>query len=265
MANSEAPPPESTAGTPPAPQRHVSGMLLLSLFLSIGGFLAVPVIGALGGLIFATFGRKKVIQNPLLIGPGFAMVCIAIAVLSLPTQLWLVYQSVPRFVFLKSMGELHGTLFEQIRSRDWQGLYDSMHVDYRDTHTADEVEEALAAAFPGEGEIVLPEENLKFNLVEDEAELEKIARHHMAFVDGEFETLDLDANWSILFPETEEQVDLDLRIRVHRGGRFDFKARILNFTVARVPLKCEQASVPDEGAGEEPTEEPTEEPGKTDE
>ncbi len=266
MASSDASPAPGAV----KPQRHLSGMLLLSLFLSIGGLLVVPIIGGLGGLIFSILGRKRVLKNPLLIGPNFALMCIAVAVVSLPLQGWRVYTTLPQIGYMQCMGDIRTGFFARLENRDWPGVYDAMHVDYRDTHRVEDVTAILSVAFPGEDEIKLTEENLLFHQPLGEEERKQESERFMAFLDGEGEIFDFDLDCSVLFPVEKEQVDMGLRVRVHRLGYMSFKARVLDLDATRGPLKEEEPTEPDQAGDEEtdgatpgePGEQGNEEPGE---
>ena len=248
--------PEVEAG--PAPRRGLSGMLIMSIFLSLSGFVIIPVIGGIGGLIFALMGRKRVKANPLLIGPTFALFCVVAAGVSLPLQLWAAYEKAPQLGYHYSVSDLHTGFFVNLETRNWQGIYDSMHVDYRDTHQAEDVVAALAPLFPGEDEIKLTPEILKYDDIEGD-ELEDLSRRFKAFMDGGPENLDYDLSCSILFPADQEQVDLRLHIRVHRSGYVNFQHSVVDFEAERVPLEEEEPATPEEpgedkgeGSGDDP-------------
>jgi hypothetical protein len=240
-----------------APQRHVSGLLMVSLLLSIGGLLVIPIIGGIGALILAVFGRKRAMRDPLVIGPKFALFCIAIAAISLPLQMWRVYYTLPQIGYLESMSAIRTDFYANVENRDWQAVYDGLHPDYRKAYSVADVERILAAAFPGQDEIKFTEENLTFHQPEGEEEKKAEAERFATFLGGEGKTFDFDLTCTIVFPEQDQQVDMSMSVRVERLGYMKFDAAVLDFDATRGPLIVEEEPTGDVGSskgGDKPEE-----------
>ena len=92
-----------------------------------------------------------------------------------------------------------------------------------------------------------------------EEELKKESERFMNFLDGEGEIFDFDLNCSVLFMSEKEQVDMGLRVRVHRTGYMNFKTRVLDLEATRGPLEEQEPTTPakpdDGGTAEDPGEE----------
>ncbi len=218
------------APRPMPPVRRLSGMLIISIFLSLGGFLFLPVLGPAVGAFCAWFGRRKALENPLLIGPRFGSACLAIALACIPVQGFFVYRMLPRYFFQEQVGKVHQAFFQRLENRDLRPLYDLLAASFREAHTFESVCADIAAAFPGEDKIAV-EGNL--DLRKDEFDDKKEGERFKEFL--EQDAAKVEFRFPYLLKHGGGAAVLDLSIEVERVGHLSFEAVITGFTAKRAP------------------------------
>lgn len=230
-------------------QKSVSGYLVFSLLLSVGGFFLLPVVGAAIGLVLALVGRKRVRQNEMLVGPRFAVACLVIAAISLPAQGWLFYKLIlPQQKLQEVMAEVGQGLREGMRDRSFDRIHAMLPAAYRREHSAEEFTAMLESAFPGDRPIEFGEKDVSLRASEEEQET----------IRKEIERLLAESTGTVLIPQPlriaqgEDKVDLDFTIEVSRQGHLEFEARLVELRAERVGSEGEETP-PKEGTGGEDT------------
>lgn len=247
------------APAPPAataPQKHVSGFLVFSLMLSVGGLFFRPLlgIGPLIGIGLALVGRKKAKADPMVIGPRLAIWCLAIAIASLGLQGWQIYRIFPVQAFWQSVGTSQHEFIETLRAGDYDRLLEIMDPDEGAHPDAESLEAALGGVFGADESVELGEAVLR----EDAFDKQRFQKEGEAFMresEGEFRfTL------PIRIPLEGRNLDLDFDMRVRREGFAAFTAwvrdmRPVESTAEEKP--AEEAAPTEEGAEETPPDEKT--------
>jgi hypothetical protein len=136
-------------GPPPAPMKKVSGLLVVSMFLSFSGFLGFAVLGPLAGLITGWFGFKRVKKDPLLVGPRFAAFCLLMAGVALPLNVITLAIAYDEIMWLPDGFEKIHTVMVKTKDRDYAAAYDVMSDEYKAKMTKDEFVAMLRGFFPG--------------------------------------------------------------------------------------------------------------------
>lgn len=145
------PPPGSPdlGGPPPAPMKKVSGLLVVSMFLSFSGFLGFAVLGPLAGLITGWFGFKRVKKDPLLVGPRFAAFCLLTAGIALPLNVITLAIAYDEIMWLPDGFEKIHTVMVKTKDRDYAAAYEVMSDEYKARVTKDDFVATLRGFFPG--------------------------------------------------------------------------------------------------------------------
>jgi hypothetical protein len=230
-------------------RKRLSGMLIFSVFLSISGYLIVPVLGPIVGGVLAFVGRKRVRENPLLIGPRFAAACMMIAAVSVVLQGIQLYKAYPRIQLQRELSSVGSGFFAALSDRDYEKVYELMSSEYRQARSLEDVRTMLAAAFPGEDKI--PHEEGHISVPDDKKVAEDLSERVERFFEEQQPELEIVVPYR--WKHEGANVDLDLGLLVTRGeGRADFVVAISNLTAER---REESES------GEKPAETPAEEPG----
>ena len=236
---------ENAAGARPAPQKHVSGMLIGSLLLSLAGFLYLLVIGPVVGLLLGLYGRKRVLANPMLVGPRFALWCIVIAATSIPVQGWVFYVNYPGMALSQNMGPKVSGFFEDFKKRDYEAVYDRMAPEWRKTHTLEEMTGMIQKVFPGKEKIDLPDDRIEF---QEDYDVQQAQKEFKAWLSSDYPS-----ELTITFPvavnreEGEPRAGIDLAVRLQRSGYADFDVTLTDFAVKTLPPKKKEAAK-EEGA-----------------
>jgi hypothetical protein len=237
-------------------------MLLASLFLSISGFIILPIFGPLIGGFLAFFGKRRVARNPLLIGPRFANVALLIAVGSMVGSGYLVATRIlPGFYMQQAYGEKLNAVVEPLRTRKYEEAYQGMSVAWREEHTLEDMKAMILAAFPGEADIPIDEESVEERREGAQEELGKRMQ--------EFLKTDTPSEIRFLIevrltPPEGNPADMDIGVYVRRSGLLDFESEITSLRIA--PAEPEESDAAEEaGSGEDPAaneaeSEPEEEP-----
>jgi len=234
-----------------APQKKVSGLLVVSIVLTLAGIFVIPLIATVGALICAVKGRKKALADPLLIGPRFGMFCIIAALLALPVNAWQIYGIWDNLDFQKASSEAIEAVFRGLRARKYEQAYDALDESYRAAHTLDEFTAEMTAAFPGTGDLVLGQETISVR-GDEFTEDEKNA--WVAFFQKK-ETDTLDHTSRILAAEGPVPTNLDIRLLIRRNGYADYSVRVMSVRAWPAESPAEAAPKPDE-----PPETPSETP-----
>jgi hypothetical protein len=275
MANSDAPAPaEGGTGAAAAPQRRISGLLIFSLILSLAGYLPMvgirfplpPVIGPLAGLLLAGYGLRGVRRDPLIIGPLLGRACLVVGILSLAVQSYMSYKIWPTIQMNVSQGKALDSFMLPLKERKWEEAYQSLDQTYRDQHTLEEFDSLLAAAFPGEGDLQVDAETVRYPLADDEAALRELGERADRYRESQDKLFMQD--FQLLITHEDAEVDLNFTMRTTRSGFSDFETSLMNVTVRRIALDgVEPANEESAGVGESGSPsgtEPADDPGKTD-
>ena len=252
---------DPTAPEPePVGQKHVSGLLLASLFLSLGGFVLLPVIGPVVGVILAFLGKKKVHENPLLVGPRFALACVVIGIVSVGTQGFVLYSNLPGMMVQQALGEKVSKLLGALKERDCDGMYALMSADWQAEHTAESLKEMVDGAFPGEGPIELGEDGLRVR--EDEIDNNATNEKFKRFLDENPSEITFPVPYAVT-PVGGREMAFDLDILTRRTGHITFEVELLDLKIYPLPEKpAEAENAPEEPVKAAEPKDPEDEPGE---
>lgn len=136
-------------GTP----KRMSGILMISLFMSVGGTMMVRsliplIILPIGGLILAIVGLRRVRRDPNLIGPKFAYICLALGIICTGFLGYRIYISMPVWSFHRVIREDLIAFLSALDAREHDRVYELMSDEYREAHPLKDVREAFDPVFP---------------------------------------------------------------------------------------------------------------------
>jgi len=238
----------------PTGQKKVSGLLMVSVLLTLMGLFMVPLLPTVAGLITAVKGRAKAIADPFIIGPRFGMFCIIAAVLALPVNGWQVTKIWDNLKYREASSVAIQTVFTGLQARDYAAAWDGIDGEFHRDHTVEEFTAAMQAAFPGTEPIALSEETVKPRVnklsPEDEAAF-------TAFFKGEADTLD--HTYEVVANEAGGRTNLDLRVVARRLGWAKYEVRVLS---VRAWL-AEDSGTPDPAKAPEDANPEKTDPGET--
>jgi len=234
----------------PAPMKKVSGLLIVSVLLTLMGIFMVPVLATVAGLITAVKGRAKAMADPLVIGPRLGMFCIIAAVLALPLNGWQVYGFYDNLKFQEASSEAIEVVFAGLRKRDYGEAFNGIDGSFRRTQTLEAFTAEMTEAFPGEETLVLSRDTITARSEKLSPEDEEAWR---AFYGKQTDTLDHTSE--IVSAEAEGRTNLDIRIEVRRSGWAKYEVRVLTVrawlaeeTVTPDPTKTPENPGPEKGS-----------------
>lgn len=239
MASDPQPKPVPPGGAGDPQQKHYSGMLVMSIVLSLAGFLILPILGPVTGLLLGFLGRRRVRANPQLIGPRLATWSIAIAVLAIAAQGFLIYRSYPGIAYTQAVSQKAAIFFEHVRKREFDEAFEEMSPAWQKDHEVKDIEEEVAAAFPGDAKIEIPKEQIEF---QEDFSIEDFEKRIMDWLGGDYP-----AEISYVLPvvlngEKGRRVGLDLSIETRRVGYGDFEVDLTDFDLKVLATGEEDAS-----------------------
>lgn len=250
-----APDPDSL-GPPaaPAPMKKVSGLLVVSMFLSFSGFLGFAVLGPLAGLITGWFGRKRVKQDPLLVGPRFATFCLLIAGVALPLNVITLAMAYDEIMWLPDGFEKIHTVMVSTKDRDYAAAYEVMSDEFKSNHTKDAFVAMMAGFFPGTEPLQVVEDVPLIR--EDEWDYPALRKAAAVMYEDDAPAFEWDIPVCLTHMmkkgmETERRkVHFDFHLWGRKIGFAKYEVKILDLVV-RHPPEAEKAP---EGAPEKPLE-----------
>lgn len=248
MASDSEPKPVPPGGTADPNQKHVSGMLVMSIVLSFSGFLILPLIGQVTGLLLGWLGRRRVRANPQLIGPRLANWAIGIAVIALAAQGVLFYRSYPGMAYVREVSVTATGFLENVRKGDYEAAYGDLSPAWQAEHSVEDVKAKVEAAFPAGEKIEAPKEQVEFRKDFSLTDFEKKITDWL----GE----DYPTETSYVLPvvltgDKGRKVGLDLSLHSRRTGYTTFEVELTDFAleVLEVPEEKPASGAAADGNG----------------
>jgi len=219
---SEETPPDA-AGVPP-PQKKVSGLLMVSIMLTMMGVFVIPVLPTVAGLITAVKGRRRALTDPFVIGPRFGMFCLIAALLALPFNGWQMYGFYDEIQFRVASSEAVDGVFSGLRERNYEKAYEHLDESCRERLSLEEFSQEMMTAFPGGEPLVLGEGTIE---ARSKTMSEADQKLWKTFLTKKSDTLDFTSE--IIVMEGDARTNLDIRILARRRGWADYTVQIMEF------------------------------------
>ena len=252
MSEQTAPP----TGPKVPSQRRLSGHLLISLILSFAsvyllrGQIGIFLLGV--GPIIAGFlafkGRKRALADPAIVGPRFALGCMAVALLALGFQVYALMNSLPHAALNREIHEKQRAFLAHLNDRDYVEMHALLPPSLREARSVEDLKAEIQSVFPGEQPIELSFENVEIR--EEDADAEEFRRRQMAFLSDESDEFEF--IWPYRFELADGAVDIDIRMSAERTGYMEFVVQLTEFSARRV----ESTPAPEKPDGDSAEEKP---------